>query len=546
MRSARLNSPDRPSSGATGTKKQYILAHELGTSSNKAVLTTVFGEIVVTAQQSYPLYHPSPGFAEEDPSDWWKAVCATTRAVLRQAKVSPKNVVGVTFSSLMQTLVPISNNGTPLCRAMTWLDGRSAEVIHEKLWTPPRVLGYNIFRLLRFLRITGGTPGHTGKDQIGKILWLREHQPNIFARTAKFIDAKDFLVYKLTGKIVTSVDVAAVWWLLDTRNNRNQWDPGLCSLAGISPERLSEVRESSDIVGFIAPQAAKEIGLLPGTPVINGAGDMAAAAVGSGAVDEGSMHINLGTSSWVGGHFARRKIDLAHYTGCVGSAFPQKFYLGMAHQETAGVCLEWLKNKVLYHEEQLKAEAGVSKIYELLDRLAERVDPGAGGLMFTPWMFGERSPLDDSFVRAGLYNLGLQHSREHIIRAVLEGIAFNTRWAMETLENLYAPVAELNMVGGGAKSPLWCQIMADITNRTIHQVSDPHLAGAKGVALLASVALGFIPSSDDIKRYISIKKTYRPNPANRQLYDRLFTEFKNIYRQNKRWYRRMNSQRDVS
>jgi xylulokinase len=393
---------------------------------------------------------------------------------------------------------------------------------------------------MKFLRITGGAPGHSGKDQIGKLLWLREYQPGVFSNAARFIDAKDYLVYKFTGNTVTSVDVAVVWWLLDTRKNRNAWHPGLCRLAGITPDKLSDVRESSAIVGRITPQAAEETGLLPGTPVINGAGDMATAGVGSGALDDGSLHINLGTSSWVGGHVTRRKVDLAHYTGCVGSAYPEKLYLAMAHQETAGVCLEWLKNNVLYHEEQLKAEAGVSSIYELLDRLAERIEPGAGGLMFTPWMFGERSPIDDSFVRAGLYNLSLRHSRDHMIRAVLEGIAFNTRWAMETLENLYSPVTELNMVGGGAKSPLWCQIMADITNRVIHQVADPHLAGAKGAALIASTALGYISSFRDIKRYIRIKQTYRPNPAYRRLYDRLFSEFKNIYKQNRSWYRRMN------
>jgi xylulokinase len=156
-------------------------------------------------------------------------------------------------------------------------------------------------------------------------------------------------------------------------------------------------------------------------------------------------------------------------------------------------------------------------------------------------MYGERCPIDDSYVRAGLYNLGLQHGREHIIRAVLEGIAFNTRWAMETLENLYAPVTELNMVGGGAKSPLWCQIVADITNRTIKQVADPQFAGAKGMALLASMALGYIPSFPDIKQYITIQNVYQPNPKNRELYDRLFIEFKNVYKQNKSWYRRMNS-----
>ena len=300
--------------------------------------------------------------------------------------------------------------------------------------------------------------------------------------------------------------------------------------------------ESASVVGAVTPEAAKQIGLLPGTPVVNGAGDICAAAVGSGAIAEGELHITVGTSSWVGGHFTKRKIDLAHYTGCIGSAFPRKYYLGLAHQETAGVCLEWLKNNVLYHVEQLKAETGVSKIYELLNQLAEQVSPGSEGLIFTPWMYGERCPLDDSYVRAGLFNLSLRHSREHLIRALLEGIAFNTRWAMETLENLYSPVTELNIVGGCAQSQLWCQIMADITNRKIHQVSDPHLASVKGAAFLASVALGYIPSFIDIKKYVAIKHTFQPNPKNRQLYDHMFQEFKNIYKQNKAWYRRMNYQ----
>jgi xylulokinase len=515
---------------------KYILAHELGTSANKAVITTLYGDIVTTASAEYPLYHPQPEYAEEEPGDWWNAVCSTTRTVLAQSGISPSQIAGVVFSSQTQCLIPMSKEGIPLHRSIIWLDGRSAKVIEEQLWTPPRIMGYNIFKLLKFLRITGGTPGHTGKDQIGKILWLRENKPEIFSKTAKYIDAKDFLIYKLTGNYVTSVDLAVIWWLLDTRNKKNQWHPDLCKLAGITPDNLSEVRESGAVVGTITPQAAEEIGLIAGTRVINGAGDLTIAAVGSGALDEGELHINLGTSNWVAGHFSKRKIDIPHYTGCIGSAYPQKYYLGMAHQETAGVCYEWLKEKILKTEEG----GNSGNNFEYLDSLAEQVKPGSEGLLFTPWMYGERCPLDDSFVRAGFYNIGLNHTKGHLVRAVLEGIALNTRWAMETLENLYSPVTELRMIGGGAKSSLWCQIMADVTNRTIHQVADPHHAGAKGISLLASMVLGFIPTFHDIKQYIKIKQSFQPNPANRQLYDRLFAEFKNVYKQNKKWYRRMN------
>ncbi|HEX9934390.1 MAG TPA: FGGY family carbohydrate kinase, partial [bacterium] len=385
--------------------EQFILAHDMGTSANKAALFTVHGELAGIAKMHYPMYHPAPGYAEQNPTDWWEAVCSTTRQVVAAAKVDPKSIVGITFSSQTQSLVAVNKNGVPIRPAMSWLDGRSASILREELWTPPRFLRYNVFKLVNFLRITGGSPGHTGKDQIGKILWMRKHEPDLFARTYKFIDAKDFILFRLTGNMVTSADIAYIWWLLDTRKKRNVWHPKLCRLAGITPERLADVRPSRAVVGKISQEASAQIGLVSGTPVINGAGDLSSAALGSGAVNEGELHICVGTSGWVAGHFAKRKVDLAHYMGCIGSAYPEKYYLGMAHQETSGICLEWLKNKVLYHEEQLKQEENVSSVYQILDQLAEKAGPGAGGMMFTPWMYGERCPLDDEYVRAGLFNV---------------------------------------------------------------------------------------------------------------------------------------------
>jgi xylulokinase len=519
---------------------KYILSHDMGTSADKAILISVFGDIIDEAKQEYPMYHPHPGYAEQEPDDWWQAVCQTTHRVLKKTRIKPRDIVGITFSSQTQGLVPVSKEGVPLRRAMTWLDGRSADIIRERLWTPPRIMGYNIFHVLRFIRITGGSPGHTGKDQIGKILWLREHEPDVFTNTYKYLDVKDYIIHRLTGNFVTSADTAYIWWLMDTRKKRNQWHPKLCSLAGITTDQLCDIRESADIVGELTPEAAENMGLVPDTPIINGSGDLSSAALGSGAIGEGELHISLGTSGWVAGHYTKRKIDIPHYTGCIGSAYPQKYYLGMAHQETAGICLEWLKNKVLYHKDQLKKEYHASEIYEILDQLAEKAGPGAEGLIFTPWMYGERCPIDDDHVRAGLFNIGLNHSREHLVRAVFEGIAFNTRWAMETLENLYERVVQLNIIGGGAKSDIWCQIMANITNRVINRVADPQQAGARGIALLASMTLGYIDSYDDIKKYIKIDRSFRPEPNHRKLYDNLFKEYKNLYKQNRTWYARMN------
>ena len=519
---------------------KYIISHDLGTSSDKAILISVYGDIVGMERQEYPMHQPEPGFAEQDPMDWWQAVCSTTRSVIKKTKIDPQNIAGITFSSQMQCLVAVNREGDALYPAISWLDGRGLQIMREKVWTMPRIQGYNIFRLLKFIRITGGSPGQAGKDQIARILWLKYNKPEILSHVYKYIDAKDFIIHRLTGNFITSVDLAYVWWLLDTRKNKNRWHAGLCRMAQISPEDLPEVKNSSDIIGTINKKAAAETGLLPGTPIINGAGDMTAAAIGSGAIGEGEMHISLGTSGWVGGHYAKRKIDIAHYTGCIGSAMPEKYYLGMAHQETSGLCLEWLKNNVLYHEDQLLAESNVSKIYQLLDELAMESAPGANGVIFTPWLFGERCPLDDDFVRAGLYNLSMRTNRADIIRAVLEGVAFNTRWAMHTLEKMYHQVSELNIIGGGATSDIWCQIMADILNRKINQVENAQNAGAKGVALLASKSLGFISTYDQIKDYIRIKKEFKPNPDNRTLYDNLYDKFKKIYKNNRKWYKDIN------
>lgn len=520
---------------------QFIIAHDLGTSANKAILITVHGTIIDFTKKEYPIDHPHPGHAEQNPSDWWDAICATTKAVMKKNKVKPDEIVGVTFSSQTQGLVPVDKSGAPLRPAFSWLDGRSADIMRKKLWTQPRVMGYNLFHMLRFLAITGGSPGHTGKDQIGKLLWLREYEPEIFNNAYKFLDVKDFVLHKLTGNFVTSVDLAYIWWMMDNRNKRNQWHPGLCKLAGITPDKLAEIKDSASVVGKITRKAAAEVGLKPGTPVINGAGDLSAAGLGAGVEPETEFILCVGTSGWVGGHFAKRKVDIPHYTGCIGSAIPDKYYLGMAHQETSGICLEWLRNKVLYHKDQLKKEYHADEVYAILDELAEQAGPGAKGLMFTPWMYGERCPIDDQYVRAGMYNLGLNHSREHLARAVLEGVAFNKRWAMETLEAMYQPVTHLNIVGGGGRSDIWCQIMADVTNRNIRRVSEPQQAGARGVALLASMTLGFLNSYEDIKNHIKIDRIFEPNPDNRRLYDTMFKEFKNIYKQNKAWYKRMNS-----
>ena len=530
-------------------KDEYIIAYDLGTTSTKAVLISDDVKIVASSVEDYETYFPKPGYAEHDPEDWWNTLKSTTKDLLNKTNVQASQIKAITFSSQMQGLLPVDASGIPLMRCIIWMDGRGAEML-SKLWPWPRIMGYNIYRLFRkFLRITGGSPGLAGKDQIPKILWLRKNHPKILEKTSKFLDVKDYIIFRLTGKMITSHDLAYVWWLLDTRKTkgkpRNEWSKSLCKMYKIDTKKLPDLRKPTEIVAGLSEKAASELELLPGTKVINGAGDMTTAAIGSGAVFNGELHCQIGTSGWVAGHVSERKVDISHYTGCVGSAMPDDFYLVMGHQEVAGAALEWVKNKILYFKEELQSKEK-KEVYEIFDELVSDCPPGAKGeggthLFFMPWLMAERCPLDDDHVRGGLINLSLDHDRRHIIRAVFEGVAFNAKWALQTVEKLYNPVEWLAIIGGGAKSKIWCQIYADILNREIRRVENPQEAGALGAAIIAKIALNEIQSLDEIKKYCHYDVIFYPNGENRILYDGLYKEFQQLYKQNRKWFKRLNS-----
>ena len=527
-----------------------FLAYDLGTTATKAVLVSNEVEFIDSAVEEFKTLYPQHGYAEHDPEDWWRTVVSTTKILLEKTSTSPDDIAAMTFCSQMQGLLPVEKDGTPLMNSMIWLDARGAKYLN-KVFPWPRVMGYNPFRLfLKFLRITGGSPGLAGKDQIPKILWLKDKCPEIYEKTYKFLDVKDYVIFRLTGKMATTSDMAYVWWLMDTRKEkdgkpRNVWSKSLCKTYKIDMTKLPEILKPTDIIGHLTDDASKVLGLSKETPVVCGAGDLPSAAIGSGAILDGELHCQIGTSGWVAGHVSKRKVDIFHYTGCTGSAFADKFYLVTGHQEIAGAALEWTKNNILYFKEELQVREK-KQIYEIFDELVADCEPGAIGkggthLMFLPWFFGERCPLDDDKVRGGLMNLSLDHDRRHLLRAVFEGVALNARWALETVENLYHPVDTLSIIGGGAKSDVWCQIYANVMNRTIRRVKEPQEAGALGSVLIAKMALGDFQDIDEMKKYCHFDKEFSPNPKYRALYDRLFKEFKNLYKQNSKWFKRMNT-----
>jgi xylulokinase len=376
------------------------------------------------------------------------------------------------------------------------------------------------------------------------MLWLRIEKPDLYAGTHKFLDVLDYIDFKLTGQFVTSADAVVGTWMTDNRDPRNvRYDGGLARLGGLDIEKLPAIRRSIDVLGPIRAEVAEELGLRKDTVVVTGAFDIPAAALGAGAVGNFEAHVYLGTSSWVGVHVPFKKTDVASTMASLPCAIPDRFLL-MAAQEIAGGNLTFFRDNLLFHRDALLDRAAPDDYFEAFNRVAEGVPAGSRGVMYTPWLYGERAPVDDPWVRGSFHNLSLGSTRADLLRAIMEGVAFNTRWVFEPAERFCGRRLDpVNLVGGGAQSDLWCQVHADVLNRTVRQVKDPANANARGAAFMAAIGLELI-SFEDISNLIQYRATYAPDPQRRGLYDSMFREYVEIYKATHKIHERFNRKRD--
>ncbi|MEW6323405.1 MAG: FGGY-family carbohydrate kinase [Acidobacteriota bacterium] len=511
--------------------RRVILAHDLGTSSNKAALVAESGEVLATASASYPLLTPAPAWVEQDPSAWWDAVRVTSQALVAGRAVPPEAIAGVAFASQMQCVLPVDAAGHPLGFAMSWLDGRAAREAAALTGGLVRVLGYGALALARWLWLTNGAPSLSGRDPLCRMVWLRERQPDVWARTATLFDAKDYLIFRATGRRVTSYDRGNVTWLMDARDGRLCWSPSLLARAGIPADRLPALQPCASLAGTLTPAAAAELGVPPGLPVTTGAGDVTAATIGAGALAAGHLHVGIGTSAWVTTHVARRCVDPCAYTGSIRSAHPRRHLL-IGHSKTGGAAVEWARTRLAL---------GTAPTPRDVDEAAARSAPGAGGVLFAPWLTGEAAPLDDPFVRGGFLNLSLTTEPTHLARAVLEGVALNLRWIVGRVARLAGPSARpVRVAGGGAASDVWCQILADVLGRPVERVADPGFAAARGAALIALVAQGLVKDFDDLERRAPVARRFDPRAALAPLHDDQFARLRDAYRRTRGWFARVN------
>ncbi len=524
-------------------QQKYVLAIDHGTSGVKSAIVSVYGEVLDSEYEYTPVHFLPDGGAEQDPSDWWDALVKTSKRLVRKEIVDTSDIVAVAVSSTMSSTVAVDSRGEPLMNSLTWMDSRGAPYVKKLVKGFPSVLGYGLPKVIRWIRKTGGGPTLSGKDDIAHILYVKNELPEIYEKTYMFLESKDYLNLRLTGKFAASYDSTILFWLTDTRNiNSIHYDDDLIKASGIDKNKLPPLRPSISILGNISREVASVIGLSQEVKVVMGAADHEAALLGSGAVRDFEGHIYIGTSSWVECIVPFKKTDVLHSIASLPAAIPGK-YQCINEQDIAGGALTFLVNNILYPKDVIRDDTPPGDVYRKLDEAASIVPPGSNGLIFTPWLNGERTPVDDSTLRAGLYNVSMTTSMRHIIRAFMEGVAYNTRWSHGYVERFISRRMDpINIIGGGAKSDLWCQIFADVLNREIRQVKDPVKANARGAAFIASVGLGFI-KFEDIPDLIQYSGTFRPKPENREIYDRLFKEFINIYKNNRAMYKRMNSRR---
>jgi len=524
---------------SAGHDTKYILAIDHGTSGMKPAIVSTTGDVIGFEFEPTPLYLYPGGGAEQNPTEWWDALLKASTRLVERGLVPTEDIVAVCNTSQWSGTVAVDENGNNIGNAIIWMDSRGGPYIDRVLAGHIKVAGYPLVDVLRWLRKAGGIAAHSGKDPIAHILYLKYERPEVYKQARWFLEPTDYINLKLTGKAAASFASITLFWLTNTRNiNKVRYDNGLIKRMKIDKTKMPPLMRSTDVLGPLAKDVASELGLTSNVKVVTGAADLQSAVVGSGAVREYEGHVYIGTSSWVTCHVPFKKTDISHNMASLPSAIPGMYFIA-DEQESAGACLTFLRDRLLYPNDP--ARFGKREVYQEFDKMVEQAPAGSGKVIFTPWLYGERTPVEDRNLRGAFNNLSLDMDRSQLIRAVFEGVAYNSRWLLGVVEQFVKRRMDpLNMIGGGAQSDIWCQIYADVMDRTVQQVYDPIQANARGAAFIAAVGLGYI-TFDDVPKLIKISKVFHPNPENRSIYDELYMEFLNIYKTNKLLYSRLNT-----
>ena len=493
----------------------YLLGIDIGTSGTKTLVCDQRGKVLATATAVHPIFTPKPGWSEQNPQDWWKATCAATKAVLSKAKVKPADVKGIGLSGQMHGSVFLADGPKPLRRALLWNDQRTAEQcaqITEKAGGREALI-----ELVANPALTGFTAP--------KILWVRQHEPQVYAQTKHILLPKDYIRYLMTGEYATEVSDASGTLLLDVVGRT--WSDRLLGLLEIDKSLLPRVYESPEVSGNLTAPAAQQMGLVEGISVVGGGGDQAAGAVGNGIVNAGIVSATLGTSGVVFAHSDQPTRDPKGRVHTMCHAVPGKWCV-FGCMLAAGGSFQWFRNQLGQNEVAAAKKKKVDP-YELLVAEAQEAPAGCEGLFFLPYLTGERCPHPDPCARGGWIGITARTTRNMLIRSLLEGVTFGMRDAIEIMREMNIPITQVRASGGGARSKFWRQLQADIYKAPIVMTNSTEGA-AYGVAILAGVGTGVWSSVEEAcGKAIKQAQKIAPKPKTSGLYDRFYGEYDKLY-----------------
>jgi len=525
-------------STAADSSDEVVFTIDLGTGGPKVALVSLDGRVLDHEHRRVELTVVTGGGAIEDPREWWSAVVESAGVIAARSSVDPDRIVAVACTGQWGSTIPVDAHGEPCGPCMLWLDQRAGDLSARQLGGRFAVEGYKPRRVIEWIRKSGGAPSPEGNDPLGHRLWFRMEEPAIYADTAVFLEPVDYLNLRLTGRPAATQASMTLSWLTDNRRlDCTEYDTNLVRFAGADPDRLPELLPISSVVGNVLPAVAEALHIPAGIPVVSGLPDLHTAALGSGAVADHHAHLVIGTSAWVGCHAPIKRTSLANQMATVPSALPQKYILANNH-DSGGASLEWMQEMVVAPDDGLgRGEPSLRD----LDTAAAAVGPGAGGVMFAPWLKGQRSPNADTAMRASFLNIGIDTGRAEMVRAVLEGVAHQTRWILDRSEKvLRHQLTDIHILGGGAQSDLWCQIHADILGRPLRRIDQPLLANVRGAAMFAGLVTGRL-TADQVEGRAPIDRTFEPTPDTADKYAARHGEFLRLTKSQEAMYHRLNS-----
>ena len=492
----------------------YLLGIDIGTSGTKTLLIDEDGNTRASKLIEYPLLTPQPGWAEQRPEDWWRATCQSIQAVLAKSRVKPADIKGVGLSGQMHGSVFLDEKGKVVCPCILWCDGRTAVECDEIMRTigPGRM-----HELVSNPALAGFTAP--------KVVWLRNHEPEKFAKVRQILLPKDYIRYRLTGEYAAEVSDAAGTVMFDVKNRR--WCDELLDLLKIPRQWLPPVFESYDVCGHVTAAAARATGLAKGAPCVGGGADNTCAAIGSGIVVEGRVMTSLGSSGTVFAPTDAPQVDPQERLHTFCHSTRRQWYL-MGCMLSAGMSLRWYRDHMAEVERAAAKKKRVD-VYDILMDQAVKTPAGAEGLFFLPYLMGERSPHKNPFARGAFIGLSYRHTKGHMVRAIVEGVTFALRDSIEIMKSLGAKLEQVRLVAGGAKSPFWRQVVADIFGLQI-AIPQNTEGAAMGAAILAGVGTGvFGDFFETTERILPVAMRVDPDPKQHEQYNEIYSHFVRLY-----------------